>query len=544
MGKGSRFLMFLFGLAIASAAPAQQPHTKPTAQESARLKRLLPEASAAVRPLPASYGKRNLMLQLARAYWEAGDGAGARAEVQRLRKMYPAPSQADILDQPPPRRRPGMSPITELCIIADAVAQFGDTADALEIMREIGFRDDTHALETIAIRQAQAGDSQGALETTARINSEGRRSYILGEIVQDDLQRKDAPSALAVAAQIRPSPAKVQALVKIGREQVRGGDRPAAARSVEEARAIALQLPDSLPPGPQSFSMSYPCSPRPTKSPRDEALMFVAQGQWELGDHEEAMATREQIQSPPLQEQTLLEFVGIDAGENSFAEAGQLAGRISPGYCRNRAFAAIASAHVVAGDIRGAVSTLSQMQSSPPSDEWYRLAMKARNPSDARMLYSRARAAIPGSASGLSRAGALYGIAAFEELQGFRDIACSDFAEAIRLARESPPDTGRRPPGSVIGFNPGSVYSQVHYLAKCGQVPQAKALALAQAGDLREEDVASVAAIEAGDGDVQGAEHWAQSLETPADRAHALLAVADGILERVRMRARAAAQWQ
>lgn len=533
-------LLLLPLLGVSASLPVlAQTQSKLAPQESVKVKQLLAKASAAVAKLSRSPYQRNLMLNLARAYWQLGDQPAARAAVRTIRKKYEALSEAGASGQNTPADR---FAIMELSDLASAIAQFGDTVDALQIMKKIGYQDrGGQTLSMIAIKYAQAGDSEGAVQTVLKIGPGRARDVAFFDVVSYDLQRHDVSGALLATARMQDSPEKVQALVSISHTRILAGNRQAATRLVQEAQKVALALPEITPPGPQNFTVSYQCSsnasqwPNNRPSPRDQALPFAAQGQWELGRHAEAMATREQIQSPYLQDQALYNFAKVDAEAGRFAEAAQLIEKITANPCRNYARANLASAEVVAGNIKEGITTASKIEpiSSQP---WVTLATKVKDPSIAKALFARARAVGAKAPSNLAQAEDLAGLAAFEQMQGFHQLACSDGAEAVRLnllAHEK----GQHLPPDVIGFTSGPPsYAEVYHMANCGELAKAKAAALKEEGTAREEETGSIAAVEASSGDIQGAEKWAQSLQTPEDRANAFLAVAQVILHRMTTR--------
>lgn len=541
-------VLFLFPLLGVSASfPAlAQPESKLTPQESVEARQLLAKASSAVAELSRSPDQRNLILNLARTYWQLGDKPAARAEVRTIRKKYEALSGAGASGQSPPAGVPvARIAIMELSDLASEVAQFGDTADALQIMKEIGYQDrGGQTLSMIAIKRAQAGDSEGAVQTVLKIRPGRARDVAFFDVVSYDLQHHDVSGALLAIAQMQSSPEKVQGLVSVSRGQILADHREAATRLVQEAQKVALSLPDIPPPGPQNFTVSYQCSPTASQSPnereslRGQALPFVAQGQWELGFHAEAMATRKEIQSPYLQDQAIYNFANVDAESGRFAEAARLIEKITARPCRNYANAKLASAEVAAGNITEGIATASGIKPTS-SQPWVTLATKVKDPSTAKALFARARAVAASAPSDLDQAEDLAGLSAFEQMQGFHDLACSDGAEAVRLNLQAHAK-GQHLPPDIMGFTSGPAsYAEVYHMANCGELAQAKAVALKQEGTVREEEVGNVAAVEASSGDIQGAEKWAQSLETPEDRANAFLAVAQAILQRMTTRGHA-----
>lgn len=165
MHQRLRLTRSFLGLMISSVLFAQLPPLKPTAEESARLKLLMAEAQEAINSVPASVNPRtNLMMTLPRAYWALGNQVDAHAETQRIREIYKAPAPADsTASNSPSGMAQGRMLRSQLASLAMETAQFGDTADALDIMQEIGYSNG-HGLATdmIAVKQAQAGDDQGA----------------------------------------------------------------------------------------------------------------------------------------------------------------------------------------------------------------------------------------------------------------------------------------------------------------------------------------------------------------------------------------------
>lgn len=530
----------LLCVVFVSWAPARQAYPPLTPQGSAQLNRLLANASRAVNQISRWDIQRNDLMDIARAYFNAGEADRTHEIVQGIRKKYEALSEAIASGQNLPEgMRFGMSSVMELSTLALEVAQFGDTADALDIMKQIGYEDRSgQTLQMIAIRQAQAGDVQGAIQTAKRIRGAAWRDSTLGEIVFNDLGSHDVSGALAAETLMAPSAERVHQLVRIEHAQLAAGDRVAATRTVAKARKMALQLPEQPPPGPQNFTVSYRCAPGPNLSPRDQALPYLAQGQWELGDHAAAMATREQVQSAPLREQALYNFIKVDAEANRFAEAEQLAARLPAGACRNEAHATIAGAEVAAGHLTDGIAQASQIPSASAMT-WTGLAIKAKDSSAAKSLFFRARAVAASVPNELERAQALYGVAAMESLKpSLHRLYCADSAEAIRLARDARAK-GQRQAGlhSMGSISDRAVYEQVISLVDCGKLEQAKVIALTHGGSQRDSEIGSIAAVQATQGDVQGAKKWALSLSSPDDRASALIGVAEGILQQVREQA-------
>jgi hypothetical protein len=526
----------LFGLMFSSFAGAQKWQVHATPQQAAELNRLVADASEAVNQISDWDIQQGDLMDLVSLYSALGEQAHAHAIVQVIWKKYAALSEANASGQnPPPGMQPGMSPATELSTVASELAQFGDPADALDIVKRIGSEDPTaDALQMIAIKQAQEGDAQEAMRTAASIPTAGWRDNTLGEIVYADLHNHDTSDALVAASHIPASPETVHQLIRIAYAQLIADEHEAAAQTVSRAERIAVHLPEHTPPGPQNFSVSYVCSPGPNRSPRDQALQYVAQGQWELGDRPAAMATRGEIQSSSLREQALYDFVKVDAGANRFSDATQLVGKLPPGSCSNYAKGVIASAEVAAGDVKEAIALASEMQPAS-SMTWIDLALKAKDTSTARALFSLARAAASKAPTELGRAESLYGLAAFESLKpGFSHAYCADSEEAIRLAREAHANGEHPPPDLGGSMSNNGVYEAVMSSANCGKLAQARALVLTQEGLQREDEIGGIAAIEVKNGDPEDAERWAQTLTSPSDRASALIGIATAILPRSR----------
>jgi len=543
MVKKRVWLAAALGFTFPTLVVAQGVPLHLTPQQSAPLNRLAGEAQKAMMQVPEGGIESNNLMQLVRIYSELGEPERAHAVVQVIRKRYAAMSEANASGQNP---RGAANPVMEPSVFASVVAESGDTMDALDIMQDIGSQDRSGmTLSTISTKQAQLGDTPGALQTAARIRSEGLREHTIGQIINFDLVNRDVSGALAAVGPMAPSPQKVQQLVAIAHVQLLTGDREAAARMVAEAQKTALQLPEQTPSGPQKFRVTYYnyCSPGPNDSVRDVALQFVAQGQWELGDHAAAMATRNQIQTPSLQDQTMLNIVKVGAEAKRFAEVVPLVEKLPEGSCRNEANAALARAEIVAGNVTEGMARASEIQPAS-STTWSDLAMKAKDPAVAAQLFARARTAAANAPTELERAEDLYGIAALETLKpGLHEAYCQDSAEAIRLAREARAKGERRRPGVVglMSSNPifDSDYAEVRRLASCGDLAQAKAFALRQEGTSRENAIGNVAARQAENGDLQGAENWSNSLTSPTDRATALLGIIETALYQLRMQAQA-----
>lgn len=526
----------LLACLVSSLAVSQQSQVAVTPQQSVKLIRLLEDASTAVNQIPEWGIKQGDLMDLVGLYSAVGKHARAHAIVQTIRNRYQALSEATASGRnPPPGMYSGARSVMQLSMIASLLAQYGDLADALDIVKELGYDNRTaQAINMIAIYQVEDGDLQGALQTAGHIPAGGFRDGALGQMVYWELHRHNVSGALAAAADIPSSPEKVHQLIAIAHAELAEGEREAALSTITKARKIAAQLPERNPPGPQNFTVSYVCAPGPNNSPRDQALQYVAQGQWELGDYAAATAIREQIRSTSLKQQTLYNFINADAGMNRFAEAAGLLGKLPAGQCRNSARAALASAEVAAGDLTNGVVQASKIQ--PPSSlTWTDLAMKAKDPSAVKLLFARARADAANVTSDLNRAEDLAGIAALERMKGLNELACSDAAEAVRLDLQAHA-RGESFPLGMIGFISGPTsYAEANYLVKCGKVAQAQAVALKQEGLSRENVIGNVAAVEAANGDARGAETWAQSLTSPTDRASALIGIATAILDNARM---------
>jgi hypothetical protein len=175
---GAALLEFMFiTWVVAQLAPL---HLTP--QQSAQINRLAAEAQEAIMQFPEWGIERNNLMQLVLIYSELGEPERAHAVIQVIRKKYEAVSEANASGQNPRGvARFAPNPVMELSMIASEAAQFGDTKDALDIMQDIGYQDRTGmALNMISIKQAQAGDVQGGLQTAARIRPEGMRDGAIG----------------------------------------------------------------------------------------------------------------------------------------------------------------------------------------------------------------------------------------------------------------------------------------------------------------------------------------------------------------------------
>ncbi len=537
VGLGAALLEFTF----LTGAMAQLAPLHLTPEQSAQLNRLAAEAQEAVMQVPDWGIERNNLMQLVLIYSKLSEQERAHVVIQVIRKKYEAASEANASGQNPRgMARFSPNPVMELSMIASEAAQFGDTKDALDIMQDIGYQDGPGmTLSIISTKQAQAGDTQGALQTAARIRSEGMWEQAIGEIIASDLRNHDVSGALAAAGQMAPSPQRVRQLAAIAHAQLLAGDREAATHLVAEAQKTALQLPDQPPPGPHNFTFSYQCSSGPNHSPRDDALQFVAQAQWDLGDHAAATATRDQIQTPSLKDQTIFNFVMVDTEANRFAEAVPLVAQLPEGQCRNRANAALASAEIAAGNVTEGIARASETQPGFPLD-WTSLAVKVKDPAVAAQLFARARAAAANAPTEIERAEELFGVAAMESSKPeLHEAYCQDSAEAIRLTREAH-TKGEHLPPDVLGFTSSDPSdAEVVHLANCGHLAEAKAMALQEEGDSRNEEIGGIAFKEAENGDLQGAEEWANSFTSPADRVSALLGIINGGLSQLRMQAQA-----
>lgn len=533
MNKLKYLLIALVFSCLVCPIQAQQPAPGPSPRDHANLRRVLAEAIAAVDGIWNADDQMRGLVELAEVYWRMGDHLTARSMIQRVRGMV-APlsntsesSQSTSENTVRSRQPGGRDPNDALAVLATNVAQFGDTEDALDILKRIEnspYADG--AREMISIRQAQAGDTQAALQTALQFANADGRDLLLTQVVSVQLEHGSIADAIETAARIRPSPEKVRTLVGISHAQSVARDPRAAARSVQEALAVALQLPDSIAHDRRNYSVSYGCSPNLERSPRDQALEFVAGGQWDLGDISAATATRENIQSAAVREDVLVDFVRSDADARNFSGARQHVERISLAPCRDRALTELATRQFAIADAKGAMRSVAGI--SEPyarSEALFSLALTATNRKDvatAEVLFSRLRESLSEVTNEASRSGTLWFMAHSERKLELGEAAASDATEALRLVRQVEARGLNRNTG--FGY-PSPDTMEPYNLAEAGDIAGAQALAMRLESRDRLDAIKVVADVQILSGDQRGAEAWAMSLDSPSDRAAILLSL-------------------
>ena len=234
-----------------------------------------------------------------------------------------------------------------LAAIAEAQAKSGDNKgaastveQALAVAARIEDQDDRDgALDDVVSAQAETGDIQGALSTAQRINDGQYRAWALRGIARAQAETGDFRGALAAAARIEVEDDRASALANIARVQAKAGDTKGAARTIEQALAVAARIEDE--------SVKW-------------ALWTIAPVQAKAGDFQGAFATAQRIKDEEIRARALADIAEAQAEAGELRDALTTAQRIAGEELRVSALTGIAEAQAESGDAEGAARTIEQ----------------------------------------------------------------------------------------------------------------------------------------------------------------------------------------
>jgi hypothetical protein len=509
------------------------------------LRRLLSEEDSAIQELPAAQ-QYPAIFRVARHYWLIRDRAATRVQIDRARDLiFPVGGGTNESQAMTPDRKSALGNFpTELRMFdfATRIVGLGDVDDAAEILRDVpasGRMDSVFSM--LAIKQAQAGESDLAVQSAVKVTEVNHRRTVFVEIVGKQIDRHDFSGALNTTSQMDASPEKANALMMAAHAELTSGDRVVALESAMQAVQIARELPEDAPHGGPQFSFGHRCAPGSGGSMHDIALQYAAQAEWELGDHEKASALQQEITEPALRDEVTADFIGVDARSRNFAEAVKLLEKVSSAACRDVARRDLAVSEYESGDVQDSVATVNSMQNPGEQHQlWFQLALDAAKYKDlqsAALFFAKTRETLSAGGDKWSQAETFALVAASERDAGMTEAATKDSADAVKFRQSLTP--ADRPMGMSTAWLPDTDKMQIQELVwnqKDFSAGRARALALQ--GQSRSEAIETVAAAEAQFGDIHSSEAWALSLQSQ-DRVDALEGVASGLLQILFQRERA-----
>jgi Tol biopolymer transport system component len=222
--------------------------------------------------------------------------------------------------------------------VAELAAQLGDTKDAaaiLDALDDPGQR--ACGLARVSAALTRRGELRGARTTLEQIgDAKTWRNEALQAMAAAQAEAGDFRGALATRDKIAGQTARGWLLTVIATQQLRGGDRPAALRTLQDA----LQAAEGTKRGPGD---------------RDDATLSVIAGvQAEAGQPEEARKTAEKIRQAPWQDQAWGNMVTAQVRQGDTGGALATAERIRDDYYQSEAVKQIVVGLVRANDLTAA----------------------------------------------------------------------------------------------------------------------------------------------------------------------------------------------
>ena len=249
--------------------------------------------------------------------------------------------------------------------VAEYAMKLGDSEAALLILKSL---DDPslqrdQGLANLSSLQARRGDVKQALATAEQIPSESAvRDNPLKTIAARQAETGDLEAANATVKSIGSQAVKAQALLSIAGAQLRAGNKPAALKTLEEARQIAGPMDAETliaAAGVEAEAGLFEDAEKTARKlekgdSQDRAWQNIALAQARKGDINAAKATADRISNPYYQGETLAQIVNGLIRAKDLPAARRMAESIESSMARGDALIEVGKAEARNGERQNA----------------------------------------------------------------------------------------------------------------------------------------------------------------------------------------------